>query len=99
MLQLLDWAQLRISYDEWTAKVGAQYDLFKTCTLLPGVHELLLNLSSNTAPVVYIAIASSATSTSFKIKTANLPCISSTFPQECRVLGDDAAMSDARKKP
>lgn len=99
MLQLLDWAQLPITYDEWTAKVSAQYELFKNCTPLPGVPELLFNLSSKTTPAIHIAIASSATSTTFKIKTSHLPSISSAFPQECRVFGDDAAMSEARMKP
>ncbi len=99
MLQLLDWAQLPITYDEWTAKVSAQYDLFKTCSPLPGVPELLSTLSSNTAPAVHMAIASSATSTTFRIKTSHLPGIGSAFPRECRVFGDDAAMSEARKKP
>lgn len=98
MLQLLDWAQLPITYDEWTAKISAQYALFKTCTPLPGVPKLLSNLSK-AAPAVHLAIASSATTTTFKIKTAHLPNITSAFPQECRVFGDDAAMSDAKKKP
>ena len=99
MQQLLDWAQLPITYDEWTARVSAQHELFKTCTLLPGVSRLLSNLSSRAAPAVHIAIASSATSRTFKIKTSHLPCIDSSFPPECRVFGDDKAMSEARKKP
>ncbi|KAK4692275.1 hypothetical protein P7C71_g4895, partial [Lecanoromycetidae sp. Uapishka_2] len=99
MLQLLQWAQLPITYDEWTSEVSAQYDLFKNCVPLPGVPELLSNLSSKTAPVVHIAIASSATSKTFKTKTSHMPSIASAFPQECRVFGDDPAMSEARKKP
>lgn len=99
MLQLLNWAQLPITYDEWTGKVSAQYGLFETCTPLPGVPKLLLNLSSETAPAVHTAIGSSATSKTFKIKTSHLPSIGSAFPQECRVFGDDAAMSETRKKP
>ncbi|CAD6564657.1 MAG: Pseudouridine-5'-phosphatase [Alectoria sarmentosa] len=99
MLQLLDWAQLPITYDEWTAKVSAQYELFKICTPLPGVSKLLVNLSSKTAPAIHSAIGSSATSKTFKIKTSHLPSIGSAFPQQCRVFGDDAAMSEAKKKP
>ncbi|KAL2049996.1 hypothetical protein ABVK25_009723 [Lepraria finkii] len=96
MLQLLDWAQLPISYDEWTAKVSAQYALFKDCKPLPGVSELLSNLSrSNT----HIAIASSATTKTFAIKTSHLPFITSACPQECRVFDDDPAMSETKKKP
>lgn len=99
MLQLLDWAQLPITYDEWTAKVSAQYELFMTCTPLPGVPQLLTSLSSKTDPAVHMAIASSATSKTFRIKISHLPSINSAFLQECRVFGDDAAMSEARKKP
>ncbi|CAF9906984.1 Pseudouridine-5'-phosphatase [Imshaugia aleurites] len=99
MLQLLSWAQLPITHDEWTAKISAQYHLFKTCTPLPGVPKLLSTLSSHTAPAVHTAIASSATSTTFAIKTSHLPDITAAFPPECRVFGDDAAMSEARKKP
>ena len=99
MLKLLDWAQLPITYDEWRAKVSAEYDLFKTCTPLPGVPQLLSNLSSKTVPPVQIAIASSATSETFKLKTSHLPSVTSPFPPNCCVFGDDAAMSEARKKP
>ena len=99
MLQLLDWAQLPITYDEWTAKVNAQHELFTTCTLLPGVFKLLLHLSSETASVVYIAIASSSSSKSFKLKTDHLPDITSAIAEELRVFGDDAAMSEKKKKP
>ena len=99
MLKLLDWAQLPITYDEWTAKVNAQNELFKSSTLLPGVSELLSNLCLKTEPAVHVAIASSATSKTFKLKTSHLPSIDSAFPKECRVFGDDEAMSEARKKP
>ena len=99
MLKLLEWAQLPITYDEWTAKVNAQYELFKSSTLLPGVPELLSNLSSKAGPAVHVAIASSATSRTFKLKTIHLPSTDAAFPPECRVFGDDEAMNEARKKP
>lgn len=99
MLRFLDWAQVPVGLDEWSDKVRAQHHLFEACAPLPGVAELLANLSSHTAPAVHVAIASSATSTSFGIKTSRLPAITAAVPQECRVFGDDAAMSDARKKP
>ena len=99
MLKLLDWAQLPITYDEWIAQVTAQYHLFASCSPLPGVPELLSNLSTRTAPPVHTAIASSAASRSFKTKTSHLPNVTDAFPAECRVFGDDPAMSDARKKP
>ena len=96
MLQLLSWADLPMTYDEWTSKVSAQHELFRQCQLLPGVSELLSNLSrSNT----HIAIASSASLKTFNIKTSHLPCITSAFPSANRVFGDDPAMSEKRKKP
>ena len=99
MLQLLDWAQLPITYDEWTAKVNAQYEIFKSAAMLPGVPELLSNLSTKTGQALQLAIASSPTSRTFNLKTSHLPSIDAAFPQDCRVFGDDKAMSEARKKP
>ena len=99
MLQFLDWAQLPIKYEEWNDRIHAQYDLFESCILLPGVHDLLSTLSTQTSPIIHLAIGSSATSKTFHKKSAHLPIIASCIPQQRIVLGDDAAMSDARKKP
>lgn len=99
MLHLLDWAQIPITYDDWTAKVRARHPLFRTSTPLPGVSDLLSNLSSSSNPIVHLALASSASSKTFQLKTSHLPTIGAAFPERCRVFGDDAAMSEARKKP
>ena len=99
MLQFLAWAQLPITYDEWKAKISDQYALFKDCIPLPGVPELLSNLSSKAHTTIHLAIGSSATSETFKIKTSHLSDITSAIPPEYRVFGDDAAMSEAKKKP
>ncbi|KAL2040920.1 hypothetical protein N7G274_006378 [Stereocaulon virgatum] len=98
-LQLLDWAQLPISGDEFLAQITAQYDLFRRSKPLPGVPELLSTLSTKTSPKVHIAIASSSTARAFGIKTSHLPSITKHVSEECRVFGDDPQMSDAKKKP
>ena len=60
---------------------------------------LLDTLSSRTDPAVRLAIASSASSKSFELKTGNLSNITSPIPTKFRIFGDDPAMTDARKKP
>jgi pseudouridine 5'-phosphatase len=66
---------------------------------LPGVPELLMNLSKNTSPNVHLAIASSARRGLFDVKTRHLPKVFSAIPEERRVLGNDPTMSTKRSKP
>ena len=61
--------------------------------------ELLDTLSKKTQPAVRLAIASSASSKSFALKTGHLYSITSPIPERNRVLGDDPLISDVRKKP
>ncbi|KAF2280477.1 HAD-like protein [Westerdykella ornata] len=46
-----------------------------------------------------LALASSAGKTLFEIKTNHLPIIASTFPQGCRVFGDDEELVGKKTKP
>lgn len=95
---MLSWSGLPLSPDEWSAKVVAQWYLFRECQPLPGVVELL-NTLSGVKPPINLAIASSTKVELFKIKTSHLPCVTAKIPPENRVFGDDPAMSDAKKKP
>ena len=90
--------ELPLDPDKWSAKVVAQWDLFRKCQPLPGVVKLL-NTLSDIQPPVHLAIASSSKLDSFKIKTSHLPCVTDKIPLKNRVFGDDPAMSDAKKKP
>ena len=90
--------ELPLDPDEWSAKVVAQWDLFRECQPLPGVVELL-NVLSDIKPRIHLAIASSTKLDGFKIKTSHLPSVTDKIPPKNRVFGDDRAMSDAKKKP
>ena len=98
-LRLLEWARLPLSLEEWTAKVAAQRDLFRRSQALPGVTELLTDLSRRTSPPVHLALASSASKGLFEVKTGHLPAITRAFPEEYRVFGHDAAMASRASKP
>jgi len=97
-LHLLSWSGLPLSPDEWSAKVVAQWDLFRQCQPLPGVVELL-NTLSDIKPPIHLAIASSTKLDTFKIKTSHLPSVADKIPSKNCVFGDGRAMSDAKKKP
>ena len=96
---MLEWAQLPISIEEWSSKVNAQQELFRNCKTLPGVPELLYDLSTYTSPRVYVALASSAGKRLFNIKTASLPAITSAISEKHRVFGDDPEMDGKSGKP
>lgn len=99
-LCLLEWAQLPMSSLEgFLAKVSAQNELFRKSEPLPGVTELLMNLTKRTLPPIYTALATSSGVETFHIKTGHLPVITAAFPETCRVCGDDAAMADREGKP
>lgn len=67
--------------------------------MLPGVSELLNNLCKKASPPVQISLASSSGKSLFDVKTAHLPALTSAFPRDRRVFGDDAAMSGKSGKP
>ena len=106
---ILDWASLDLPVSDWGAQCRTQHHRFKACKLLPGVDHLLHSLSPKTEAVpevqgdhpqpIYVAIASSSTTTSFQTKTSHLPTFAECIPRENCVFGDDPEMSDARKKP
>jgi len=66
---------------------------------MPGVRQLLHNLSNSTSPAIQLALASSASKSLFEIKTSHIQSISEAFPEPYRVFGDDMEMEDKRKKP
>ena len=90
--------ELPLDPDEWSAKVAAQWDLFKNSQPLPGVLQLL-NILSATKPPIHLAIASSSRTKGFYIKTSHLPSITDKFPVKNRVFGDGPTMTEAKKKP
>ncbi|KAJ9214801.1 hypothetical protein DTO166G4_3633 [Paecilomyces variotii] len=97
-----DWAQLPISPEEYAQKQSAlQAKYFPSSKPLPGIPELLQNLSSteNTDKPVYIALATSSHSKNFKLKTDHLTDLFSVFPDSRRVLGDDPRIGKGRGKP
>ena len=96
----MEWAKLPISaLDEFKAKVDAQREPFRHCKLLPGVAELLHNLSTRAVPQVQLGLASSAERDFFELKTDKLSDVLSAVPEQNRVFGDDASMSGCKGKP
>lgn len=95
-----EWAQLPIPHAEYAQKQAAhQKQHFPDCKAMPGVAELLLNLTQKTTPRIQIALATSSYGGNFKIKTAHLQHIFSYFPRERTVLGDDPRIPPGRGKP
>ena len=92
----MKWAKLPVSIDEFRAKVGGQKELFRNCKLLPGVTDVLANLSSQP---LKLAIGSSASKDVFTIKTSHLPDVFSCIPAGCRIFGHDADMKGRARKP
>src|SRR5207247_1812279 len=97
--RLLKWSQLPLSPAELSARFATFTERFRKSQLLPGVQELLLNLSRRTVPPIYMALASSAEKSLFEVKTSHLPLIYDAFPEQCRVFGDDSDMANKRNKP
>ena len=96
---MLEWAQLPISLEEWTAQVNAQQEQFQKCVMLPGAPEILYDLSRNSSPQVDVALASSAGQRLFEVKTASLPAIKRAISPDRRVFGNDPAMEGKLGKP
>ena len=100
----MQWANLPISVEEFQAKVNAQRAPFKNCELLPGVHQLLHNLSQKRrveSPFfwLHLAIASSAERDFFKLKTDRFQSVLGVIPEHHRVFGDDPSMAACKGKP
>lgn len=82
-----------------------QETLFPSCAPLPGVPQLLRNLSSarsmNASQTrVHLALATSSHAYTFALKTRHLEEeLMHVFPPRRRVLGDDARIAPGRGKP
>ena len=98
-INVMEWAKLPISVDEFAAKIGAQRDPFKHCELLPGVSDLLDKLCSRVSAPLHLAIASSAERDFFKLKTDKFQEVLRVIPEDHRIFGDDAIMSGCKGKP
>lgn len=73
---------------------------FPSAQPLPGVPELLRNLtSSTTSPNLRIALATSSNKNNFALKSSHLKQLFEAFPEENRVLGDDPRIPAGRGKP
>ncbi|KAL6891642.1 HAD-like protein [Trichoderma longibrachiatum] len=109
---LLEWAGLKLTADEYKARIVALHEeRFPTTKPLPGVRELLANLiktqghgidgsaQDKATKPVHIALATSSHLANFKLKTDHLTDLFSVFPDHRRVLGDDARLAHGRGKP
>jgi pseudouridine-5'-monophosphatase len=98
--RLLDWAQVPLTPAQWSAKEKEGTHLFKNSKVLPGVDTLLDTLKTRTSPPVLLSLASSAGHQKFALKTSHIPAINKAFDDPAfHVFGDDAEMSDSKKKP
>ncbi|KAM5463555.1 putative pseudouridine 5'-phosphatase [Microsporum ferrugineum] len=96
------WAQLPISQEELQQKIAAlQRPQFPNTQPLPGVMKLISNLSraASNSPPVHIALATSSTTTNFKLKTSHLSDLFSQFPRSRIIVGDDPRIAPGRGKP
>ncbi|EFE30400.1 uncharacterized protein ARB_02772 [Trichophyton benhamiae CBS 112371] len=96
------WAQLPISQEELQKKIAAlQRPQFPKTQPLPGVMQLISNLSraASNSPPVHIALATSSTTTNFKLKTSHLSGLFSQFPPSRIIVGDDPRIAPGRGKP
>jgi pseudouridine-5'-monophosphatase len=95
-----EWAKLPITTEEYVAELSVfQQKMFPTAKPLPGVEELLSNLSHPELNGVHIALATSSHAFTYNLKTAHLKELLSVFPQDRRVLGDDTRLQPGRGKP
>ncbi|KAL8716780.1 MAG: hypothetical protein Q9225_005918 [Loekoesia sp. 1 TL-2023] len=91
------WAQLPIPRAEYIRKnTELQRKHFPSAQPLPGVPELLKTLSERG---VQLALATSSHTANFKLKTLRLETLFGFFPEEQRLLGDDARIPPGKGKP
>lgn len=95
-----DWAQLPVSREEYTAELSVfQQKMFPTAKPLPGVPELLANLSHPDTKNMHIALATSSHAGNYKLKTDRMKEFFSVFPENRSILGDDPRLQPGRGKP
>jgi pseudouridine 5'-phosphatase len=73
--------------------------MFANAQPLPGVPTLLHNLANCSTPQVHIALATSSSTATYRVKTGHLNHIFSTFHDERKILGDDPRIPFGRSKP
>jgi pseudouridine-5'-monophosphatase len=101
------WAQLPISHDEYVSRIThLQTELFKHTKPLPGVTQLLQNLSRSTAVSgrkMHMAVATSSHLNMFKVKTSSAEASALFTPEIFApshiVCGDDPRVPRGRGKP
>ena len=92
---MVDNYKLPISPDDWIRKSKEKYDsLFPDVSCLPGVTKLVHHLAKHKIP---IAVASSSSTSSFKLKTMKHSGLFSMF--DAIVLGDDPRVLNAKPSP
>jgi len=92
---MVDNYKLPISPDDWIRKSKEKYDsLFPDVSCLPGVTKLVHHLAKHKIP---IAVASSSSTSSFKLKTTKHSGLFSMF--DAIVLGDDPRVLNAKPSP
>jgi pseudouridine-5'-monophosphatase len=102
-----DWARLPISREQFAHEIKEEMQrCFQHCKPLPGAEELLSNLSRARNALrdkIELALATSSTSASYKLKTSNQletkQMMSYFQPDWRRVLGDDPRVRQGRGKP
>lgn len=101
-----DWAQLPISREQWARESKERMLLlFRDCEPLPGAEKLLSNLSparsSSLGDKIKLALASSANSDTYELKTSRPESgrLLGHFQPQRRILGDDPRLSSGRGKP
>jgi len=100
-----DWAQIPIPLEEYLVRQKAlQTEVFPGAGLLPGVESLIDTLiasspASHPEEKIHIALASSSSEHSFRLKTARLQDLFQRFPKERQILGDDPRIPTGRGKP
>lgn len=99
------WAQLPISREQFKTELREQQHIhFPDCKPLPGVEQLLQNLTTAhdiSGNKVHIALASSSEKYNFEMKTSRPETKQtfSVFHENRRVLGDDPRVQKGRGKP
>ena len=92
---IVDNYKIPLTPEEWIMKSKEKYNsLFPHVKSLPGVMKLVHHLSKNG---VLIAVASSSSTSAFKIKTQNHAGLFSMF--DAIVLGDDPRVKNAKPAP
>lgn len=101
----MDWAKLPISREQYFLEQREQQKIhFPECKPLPGVEDLLKNLSTArnvNGNQVHIALATSSEKYNFGLKTSKEETkrLLEVFPEGRRVLGDDPRVEKGRGKP